>query len=92
MRLEYVEFKRLEKFGNASTNAIQDETFGEMVWKPAEGVVLVGKEVFPLASIHRMRGVNKEEICPECSGLFQDARGLGAHRKLKHDIAGARAR
>jgi uncharacterized C2H2 Zn-finger protein len=66
-------------------STLSSDDYGVLEFHPKDGTVTVGKEIFPLSSVQRMRSVDGE-ICPDCGLDFQDTRALGAHRKHKHEI------
>lgn len=91
MRLSYIKFRTIEKFGNASTTELINDDFGELQFKPDEQTVHVGPDIFPMSAVCRMRGVEKDEICPECGVGFKDVSGLSGHRRFKHGVVGKRS-
>lgn len=91
-RLAFVKFRSLEKFADGTTSdEVRESETRHIELDIDSQMVRVGKkDWFPLAAVRRMEPAVKD-VCEICQQDFEDARGLGAHKRHVHGIPGARS-
>lgn len=92
IRLAFVKFRALEKFADGTTSdEVHDSETRHIQLDTSTQIVYVGKkDWFPMAHVRRMEPAVKD-VCDVCGEDFEDARGLGAHKRHVHGIPGARS-
>lgn len=89
MRLSNVRFASLIKLSDGSrVDELVSDADGDLEYDPGDQVIRYGKDIIPISgNVKSMVALDLRPTCPECAQSFEDNRGLGAHRALKHGVA-----